>query len=109
MKKVYHKLVRDKIPEIIRADGGVPTTRILDDAEYGTALCKKLVEEAQEAVQAGDNRAELVKELGDILEVVEALAKQYNIDRAEIAQLQEKRRQLRGGFEKKIFLEHVEE
>lgn len=32
--KVYNKLVRDKIPEIIEEDGKTCKTRILSDEEY---------------------------------------------------------------------------
>jgi predicted house-cleaning noncanonical NTP pyrophosphatase (MazG superfamily) len=48
------KLVRDRIPEIIRADGCIPVTRVLDEPEYRTALLAKLVEEAREAQSAPD-------------------------------------------------------
>lgn len=30
----YHKLVRDKMPEIIEQDGWTPVVRILSDDEY---------------------------------------------------------------------------
>lgn len=30
----YQKLVRDNIPDIMRANGHVPQTRILDNKEY---------------------------------------------------------------------------
>ena len=33
--KVYNKLVRDKIPEIIEADGKVCRTHILSNEEWG--------------------------------------------------------------------------
>ena len=49
--KVYRKLVRDKIPEIIEADGKVPVTKKLDDAEFRKELNKKLLEEVREYIE----------------------------------------------------------
>ena len=46
--KVYNKLVRDKIPEIIEADGKTCKTKILSDEEYIAALETKLNEEVAE-------------------------------------------------------------
>ena len=46
--KVYNKLVRDKIPEIIEADGKVCRTHILSNEEYIAALEVKLNEEVAE-------------------------------------------------------------
>ena len=46
--KTYYKLIRDKIPEIIQADGKTCITRILSDEEYVDALEKKLNEEVAE-------------------------------------------------------------
>jgi len=48
----YRKLVRDRIPEIIAAEGRHPVTRILDQADYRQALLDKLAEEAAEAAHA---------------------------------------------------------
>ncbi|MDP3985475.1 MAG: nucleoside triphosphate pyrophosphohydrolase [bacterium] len=45
---VYNKLVRDKIPDIIRSHGRHPEMRILSDDEYRKFLRLKLVEEAGE-------------------------------------------------------------
>lgn len=42
MEKVYNKLVRDNIPNIIRNNGNEPVTRILNDEEYKIELEKKL-------------------------------------------------------------------
>ena len=55
------KLVRDKIPEIIIADGKKPITRILDNKEYLQELDKKLNEEIAE-YQAGKSLEEMADE-----------------------------------------------
>ena len=46
--KVYNKLVRDKIPEIIEADGKSCKTKILSDEEYLKMIDAKLDEELAE-------------------------------------------------------------
>ncbi len=48
MKKLYNKLIRDRIPEIIANVGHESKVRILHDDEYFTSLCKKLQEEVDE-------------------------------------------------------------
>ena len=98
----HNKLVRDKIPEIILADGREVSTRILDDKEYAKELEKKLAEECKEVLESkGEHRLE---ELGDVLEVMMALAKLdgYSVD--DIVVAARKKREKRGGFDKKIFL-----
>lgn len=107
MVKIYNKLVRDKIPEIIENDGEKPITRILDDEEYKKELKNKLVEESQEAVLA-EGSDELMKEIVDIFEVIEAVEKAFGIGREDVLKMKEERKQKRGGFEKKIFLERTE-
>ena len=66
------KLVRDRIPEIIRAAGAEPITYQADPAEYRRRLRDKLLEEVDEFLTADAGSA--VEELADILEVVYALA-----------------------------------
>ena len=56
--KVYNKLVRDKIPEIIEADGKACKTHILSNDEYIAALEAKLNEEVAE-YQADKNLEEM--------------------------------------------------
>lgn len=107
MKK-YRKLVRDKIPEIVKADNLTPTTRVLNDKEFVVELCRKLIEEAKEVEGAQNDTKELRKEIGDVYEVIDALIAQLGLSRDEIKQLQDERRTKRGGFSNKIFLERVE-
>ncbi|MBU4347679.1 nucleoside triphosphate pyrophosphohydrolase [Patescibacteria group bacterium] len=104
MEKIYNKLVRDNIPEIIKQDKAEPQTRILEQEEYLKELFKKLEEEAKEAVEAMADRQELMKEIGDIYEIIDAIIDNCGLDKEEIMKLKNERKIERGGFEKKIFL-----
>ncbi|QQR92194.1 MAG: nucleoside triphosphate pyrophosphohydrolase [Candidatus Iainarchaeum archaeon] len=106
--KIYNKLVRDKIPEIISAKGGVATTRVLSDSEYRLHLKLKLVEESAEAVEASSNEA-ILGELADLNEVLEMLMVQHGLTIIDLRAAKAKKRAERGGFEKRIFLEKVDE
>jgi predicted house-cleaning noncanonical NTP pyrophosphatase (MazG superfamily) len=106
MRVAYHKLVRDRIPAIITADGCRPVTRILDHAGYGAALRAKLLEEAHEAQAAPDG--ELVSELADVLEVLQALAAAHDMAWEDIVSEASRKRAERGGFDNRIFLEYVD-
>ena len=111
MKKRYGKLVRDNIPDIIRKNGELPNTRVMADDEYRRELLYKLIEEAEEVRQAGYDASdvEFMTELADVREVYEALLETFNIDTTLLDEIQTKRREERGGFGKKIFLESVQE
>ena len=102
--KVYNKLVRDKVPEIIKADGKECKTRILSKDEYIAALETKLNEE--DAQYQEDKNLE---EMADVLEVLQAigLARGYSLDELEAMRI--KKAKERGGFKDKIFLEYVAE
>ncbi len=103
----YKKLVRDKIPDIIRKNGEKPITRILDDDEYKEELRHKVVEEAMELRNA-KNRDETLKELADVSEAIIALTKTYGFFPADLEAEMHTRRLERGGFEGRIYLEGVE-
>lgn len=104
-QKTYKKLVRDYIPSIIKNEyKKTPHTRILSDEEYAPALLQKLHEEVQEYVQ--DKNTE---ELADIIEVVYALARLHNTSPEQLETIRKAKREKRGGFEEKIYLEFVEE
>lgn len=96
---VYNKLVRDKIPELIRQQGQEPQVRILDDEEYARCLADKLNEEVAEFL-----RDRNVEELADILEVVFALTETLGSSRAELMEVYQKKHEARGGFANRAFL-----
>jgi len=100
--KIYNKLVRDKIPEIISSNTGVATTRILDNTEYLQELNKKLLEELQEYL--ADNN---IEELADIVEVIYAILDYKKTSIEEFEQIRKSKANKRGAFSKKIFLEKV--
>ena len=108
MKKIYNKLVRDNIPEIIKKNGGIPTTRILDDKEYKKELENKLLEEYKE-VLGTDNKTDRLEELADMLELISALAKVEDSSLEDVIEIAKIKANKRGGFDKKIYLESVEE
>ncbi len=101
---IYNKLVRDMIPEIIKSSGKVAHTHILSEDEYITELDKKLGEEFAE-YQADKS----LEELADMLEVMYAIAVARGYSVEELEALRREKAKKRGAFEKRIFLERVEE
>lgn len=101
--KIYNKLVRDKIPEMIEADGKTCKTRILSEEEYIAALEEKLNEEVAE-YQADKT----LEEMADVLEVLHAIcvARGYSLE--DLEKVRVKKAEERGGFWERIFLESVE-
>lgn len=94
------KLVRDKIPQIIIADGGTPIVRTLSDEEYLSELDRKLNEEVAE-YQADKS----LEEMADVLEVLLAIceARGHSVD--ELMEVRDKKREKRGGFRDKVYWE----
>ena len=107
-KKVYNKLIRDKIPDIIEKDGCSYKTRTLRQKEYKQELLKKLVEEANETLETNGSKKELVKEIGDVQEIINYIIQTFNLDTKEIEKIRKKRKTSRGVFDKKLFLEYTE-
>ncbi|MBQ2903608.1 MAG: nucleoside triphosphate pyrophosphohydrolase [Clostridia bacterium] len=104
MLKIYNKLVRDRIPEIIEASGNTCITEILSDEEYLKMIDAKFDEELAE-YHKGQN----IEELADMLEVIyaAAVARGYSIE--ELEKVRVEKAEKRGGFSKKILLKEVEE
>lgn len=104
MATEHDKLVRDKIPAIITADGNEAITHVADEAEYRERLVDKLDEEVAE-FRASRDPGELV----DILEVVHAIRELHGITAADLAAQREAKATERGRFEERFVLERVEE
>jgi len=94
----HGKLVRDKIPQIIRSRGQEPVIYTADIEEYSTRLRDKLREEVEEYLASDDDR----EELADILEVLYALARQTGTDQEQLEKLRAAKAEERGGFADRI-------
>lgn len=96
---VPEKLVRDRIPEIIRGKGEEPSVRVANRDELDVLLRKKIVEESAELLDSGDS-----EEIVDILEAIDALLNLRKADRGLLDLQRETKRHYRGGFEKGFVL-----
>jgi predicted house-cleaning noncanonical NTP pyrophosphatase (MazG superfamily) len=100
----YNKLVRDKIPEIIAAQGNSCIIRTLSKGEYLEALNAKLQEEVNEYLGSGD-----IEELADIEEVLRAILDVKNIPYVHFDTNRKLKAKTRGGFKKRTYLVSVSE
>lgn len=102
---LYHKLVRDNIPSIIESNGKIAKTHVLGMEEYQKALQEKLLEETKEYLANPFS----LEELADIQEVVLALVESMGYENEDLERTRREKEILNGRFEKRIFLESVEE
>lgn len=102
METIYNKLVRDNIPEIIKANGQIPIVRVLGDDEYRNALNQKLIEEVAEYTENN-----CIDELCDIIEVAFAIAAANGWSYNDISICRGQKKAKNGEFDKKLFLEKV--
>ncbi len=99
MKK-YNKLVRDKIPEIIKKKNSKFRIHIASDEEYWLMLKKKLAEEFKEFV-----KHESEEEYADVLETIEAIGKYKKLNIKKVQRIKREKLKKRGGFGKRIILD----
>src|SRR3954463_11847964 len=102
-ERLVGKLVRDRIPGIIEADGRVPVRRTLTDHEYEAALLAKLKEEATEL--AGAAPADRLEEAAAVYEVLLALIAHAGHSPDALVRAADRKRAERGGFAGRVWLE----
>jgi len=103
-EKQYDKLIRDGIPEIIRASGKECTCRVLSREEYLARLDEKLQEELNEYLESGS-----LDELADLTEVIHAVVRARGYVLEDLEHVRADKARKRGGFEKRLLLEKVTE
>lgn len=109
-KFLQNKLWRDRTPEKLEKMGSVIHTIKLNDEEYDYELRIKLLEEVQE-VKKAQSKQELIEELADVFEVIDALRILHSISQENVKTVQEKKRNERGGFAERTFVtiaDHIE-
>ena len=102
-KNYYNKLVRDKIPEVIKKAGGVAEFKKLSGKQFETELLKKVGEEAGGLLNT-KSKKELVGELADVIAVIDEIKKFKKIKESELKNAMEANMEKKGGFKKKLFL-----
>lgn len=105
------KLIRDKIPEIIKESGAsanISQEPSLSFSEEVHLLHSKLIEETAELIMASQPFAykadKAAEEMADIIEVILALADVLLVDRTKIEKTRLSKLEKRGGFSKKHLL-----
>ena len=78
-EKIYNKLVRDKVPEVIESSGKKYSSHIASEIEYKEELLKKVYEELEEF-----KKNPCAEEMADIFEVLEGLINAYELDMDEV-------------------------
>lgn len=103
-----NKLWRDNAPDMMEQNHGSRIHwRRLDDVEFDKEIRIKLLEEADEVV-AAKTRDALIGELADLYEVIDAIADLHSISTEEILAAQTKKRDERGGFMGRRFVDVAE-
>jgi predicted house-cleaning noncanonical NTP pyrophosphatase (MazG superfamily) len=94
------KLVRDRIPELAATNGHPGVFQQATEAEFALWLRAKLLEEAREAATA--RPAELVEELGDVLQVLYALAAEAGYAAAEVECARARKARTHGTYTRRL-------
>ena len=102
MKKTYNKLVRDRIPEIIKESGSHCTYHKATGTALEEALLNKLLEEVDEFIQDP-----CVEEMADIQEVLWSIQEFYRMSEYDLMTTINTKSNERGSFSQGIILEHV--
>ena len=100
----HHKIVRDKIPEIIENNGQRAVCRIPEKEEIIRGLETKLTEELSEYL--ADHSLE---EMADLLEVMHGIHFHRGVSWDELESIRLAKKEKRGGFEQGIYLTATEE
>lgn len=116
-RKIYNKIVRDKMVDIWNAEKDTDqeiasnvSYKYLDKVDILEKLKDKIHEETKEVMEAYDeeDKTHLKEELGDLIEVIDAILYHNDISLEEVLKMREIKKEVRGGFEKGLYLEWID-
>lgn len=102
--RIFKKLIRDNMPEIMKTQGKELDVRVLDKEEFKEALRRKIIEEISELKDA-KNDEEAKDKIAYLYEIADALGDAYGFSKKDISDFKDKMHSERGGFTKRLFLE----
>lgn len=104
IKKVYyHKLIRDRVPQTMQAKGKKFSVRTLTKAAFRRELLLKVGEEAS-ALPALNTADAIASEMGDVLDVLDAIQKEFRISSVLLRKHRAQAMKRKGGFRKRVYL-----
>ncbi|MCW0016060.1 nucleoside triphosphate pyrophosphohydrolase [Rhizobium sp. BT-226] len=104
-RKVFGKLVRDKIPDRIRVGGELVKQAYLPKSELSTALLGKFMEEVRE-LHLANGSINVAEELSDIAEILRSYAANAGIDWEAVEEARDNKAKSRGSFtERRVLIE----
>lgn len=109
IKKIhYHKLIRDRIPDVMRTNHARFKISTLNRKRFIKELLKKVGEEAS-ALPALSKKSDITSELADTLDVIKAIQQTLKISDREVLTAQKTALKKKGWFNKRIFLSWAED
>ncbi len=97
------KLIRDKIPEIVKSKWEQISISIANQEEFRIKLFEKLIEESNEVIDA-KTKSEIIEEMADLYEVIDSILENEKIDKSDVLKIQKEKKYKRWWFDKKILL-----
>ena len=98
----YNKLIRDLIPDIVRAKGQICITEVLSEEKYLEMIDAKLDEELAEY-----HKDQNLEELADLMEVIYAAAEARGYTREQLEHVRAAKETEKGAFRKRLLLLEV--
>ena len=116
MKKIYNKLVRDRMIDIYKHDVENKISASGYDVDYLSkektlqVLKDKLLEEAHEVFESYDleDKKQLKEELADVIEVIDAILFHNNLSLQEVLEIRDAKKKKKGGFEEGLYLKSID-